>query len=345
MSVFQKQRSTLIRKEEIAGRVGGYTIPRHPNAAVDSVPNLCVKNRFLGQRSGAVRHDPTLILVAGRGVITMSGPGNGDYNGTNDFGDSIVKLSGPSGGQFTVADWFTPWDWSSLSTNNLDLGSGGVLLLPTLTGVAHPQMLVQMGKDGTIHLIDRNTMGKLCSTCTSVDGQIVQEIPSATSGIFGSPAFWNNTVYWGGGNDAGAADNITAWSFDANGNGLLSTSPVSQTVQTFAFSTAAPVISANGNSNGILWILDNSTYRSSCCQVLYAFDATNLGTMLYNSNQAAGSRDVPGGAVKFTAPVVANGKVYVGSQGKVSAYGNISGTPNSDGRCGPGGVVTSQGST
>jgi len=273
------------------------------------------------------------VWMAGDGVAAdASGnlyfaTGNGDYNGSTDFGDSILKLSGPSGGQFTVADWFTPWDWSSLSTNDIDLGSGGVLLLPTLTGVAHPQMLVQMGKDGTIHLIDRNTMGKLCSDCTSVDWQIPQEIPSATNGIWGSPAFWNNTVYWGGGYDAGAADNITAWSFNANGNGLLSTSPVSQTVQTFAFSTAAPVISANGNSNGILWILDNSTYLSSCCQVLYAFDATNLGTMLYNSNQAAGSRDVPGGAVKFTAPVVANGKVYVGSQGNVTAYGNISSTP------------------
>jgi hypothetical protein len=173
-------------------------------------------------------------------------------------------------------------------------------------------------------------MGKYCppTTCPSIDTNIVQEIPGASTGIWGSPAFWNNTVYWGSGKDSSTADHIKAWSFNANGSGLLSTSPVSQTAQVFSFSTAAPVISANGNSNGILWILDNHSFASSCCQILYAFNANNLGTMLYNSNQAANSRDVPGGAVKFTAPVVANGKVYVGSQGSVSAFGLLgSGTP------------------
>lgn len=248
--------------------------------------------------------------------------GNGDYNGTNDFGDTILKLSGPTNGAFTPADWFTPFNQSTLSGGDSDLGAGGLLLLPDLpSGSAHQQLLVQQGKEGKIYLIDRNNMGKLCSACTSIDTNIVQEIPGASTGIWGSPAFWNNTVYWGGGRDGGSADHIKAWSFNGNNSGLLSTSPVSQTSQVFSFSTAAPVISANGTSNGILWILDNSSFASSCCQVLYAFTANNLGTMLYNSNQASGGIDVPGGAVKFSAPVIANGKVFVGSQGKVSAYG------------------------
>src|SRR5208282_4755487 len=88
-------------------------------------------------------------------------------------------------------------------------------------------------------------------------------------------------------------------------------------------STAAPVISANGNSNGILWILDNSSFKSSCCQALYAYDATNLAIMLYNSGQAAKNRDQSGGAVKFTAPIVANAKVYAGGQASVTAWGLI----------------------
>jgi hypothetical protein len=97
--------------------------------------------------------------------------------------------------------------------------------------------------------------------------------------------------------------------------------------QLFSFSTATPVISANENSNGVLWILDNSSYSSSCCQVLYAFNAIDLGKMLYNSNQAAGGRDVPGGAVKFSVPTVANGKVYVGGQSSLSAFGLIATLP------------------
>src|SRR5439155_22919927 len=144
---------------------------------------------------------------------------------------------------------------------------GGVLLLPDLpSGSAHQHLLVQMGKEGKIYLVDRDNMGKLCSSCTSEDTQIVQEIPGASTGIWGSPAYWNGSVYWGGGSE-GSADSVKAFSFNANNSGLLSTSPTSTSPNTFAFSTAAPVISANVNSNGILWILDNSSFSSSCCQV------------------------------------------------------------------------------
>lgn len=273
------------------------------------------------------------IWMSGDGVASDANgnlylaTGNGSYNGTNQFGDSILKLTGPANGTFSVADWFTPLNQSSLNGGDTDLGSGGLLLLPNLpTG---QQLLVQMGKEGKIYLLDRNNMGKFCSTCTSIDTNIVQEIPGASTGIWGSPAFWNNRVFWGGGNDGGNPDHIKAWSFNANNSGVLSTSPVAQSSQLFSFSTAAPVISANGLSNGILWILDNGSFASSCCQALYAFRASDSGTltMLYNSNQAAGSRDVPGGAVKFTAPVVANGKVYVGSQTSVSAFGILNSAP------------------
>ena len=248
--------------------------------------------------------------------------GNGDYNGTGDYGDTILKLSGPANGSFTVTDWFTPFNQSTLDGGDTDVGSGGVLLLPDMP--SGQQLLVQMGKEGTIYLVDRNNMGSFCTVCTGFDTNIVQEIRGASTGTWGSPAFWNNTVFWGGGADVGSADFVKAFSFNANNSGLLSTSPISQSLQMFSFSTAAPVISANGISAGILWILDNSSFRSSCCQILYAYDASNLGTMLYNSNQAAGNRDVPGGAVKFTAPMVVNGKVYVGSQATFSAFGLLS---------------------
>jgi hypothetical protein len=275
------------------------------------------------------------IWMSGDGLATDSSgdlffaTGNGTYDGSTsgDYGDSIIKLSGPSGGAFSVPDWFTPSNQSSLSGGDTDVGAGGVLLLPDLpAGSAHTHLLVQMGKEGTIYLIDRDKMGKFCSGCGS-DTQIVQEIPGGTTGIWGSPAYWNGSVYWGGGNDGRKSDHVKAFSFNANNSGLLSTSPTSQSNQLFGFSTAAPVISANENSNGILWILDNSSFNSSCCQILYAFDATNLATMLYNSKQAANGRDQSGGAVKFTAPIVANAKVYAGSQTNVTAWGLISSIP------------------
>jgi len=270
------------------------------------------------------------IWMSGDGVAADSSgnlffaTGNGTYDGLadGDFGDSIMKLGPPSNGAFGILDWFTPWNQQNLSDGDIDLGSGGLLLLPELpAGAAHRDLLVEMGKEGKIYLVDRNGMGKFCSTCTSIDTQIVQEIPGATTGIWGSPSYWNGSVYWGGGNDGGAADHVKAFSFNANSSGMLSSSPTSKSTKSFSFSTAAPVISANVNANGILWILDNSSFGSSCCQVLYAYDATNLANLFYDSNQAGNSRDVPGGSVKFTSPMVANGKVYVGSQAGVSAYG------------------------
>ncbi len=253
--------------------------------------------------------------------------GNGTYDGLagGDFGDSIVKLSPPSNGAFSLLDWFTPWNQESLSNADEDLGSGGLLLLPDLPqGAAHQHQLVQMGKEGKIYLIDRDNMGQFCSGCTNIDTQIVQEIPGATQGIWGAPAYWNGNVYWGAGNDGGNPDHLKAFSWNANNSGELSTSPTSQTSRTFSFATAAPVISANGNTNGIVWIVDNTVRASN--QVLFAFDATNLATMLYASNQAPNSRDVPGAPVKFTAPIVVNGKVYLASQGSVSAFGSLSQT-------------------
>jgi len=260
--------------------------------------------------------------------------GNGTWNGTTDYGDSIVKLGPPSGGRFPVLDYFTPYNQSSLSGGDTDVASGGLVLLPTLA--SNQQLLTQMGKEGKMYVIDRNNMGKYCVNlnppCSGNDPNIVQEIPGATAGVWGTPAYWNGSVYWGGGSDGGGPDNLKAFSFDANNSGQISASPTSESLKAFSFSAPSPSISANGTTNGILWGLDDSAFGSSCsggsnCQVLYAYDATNLANMFYNSSQASNNRDVPGGAVKFAAPIIANGKVYVGSQFAVSAYGTISTTP------------------
>ena len=260
--------------------------------------------------------------------------GNGTWNGTTDYGDSIVKLGPPSGGSFPVLDYFTPYNQSSLAGGDTDVASGGLVLLPNLS--SGQQLLTQMGKEGKMYVIDRNNMGKYCVNdnppCNGSDPNIVQEIPGATAGVWGTPAYWNGSVYWGGGSDGGGPDNLKAFSFNANNSGLISTSPTSESAKAFSFAAPSPIISANGNTNGILWGLDDSAFGSTCsggsnCQVLYGYDATNLANMLYNSSQAGNNRDVPGGAVKFATPIVANGKVYVGSQLKVSAYGAISATP------------------
>ncbi len=236
--------------------------------------------------------------------------GNGTFDkdvGGKNYGDSIIKLGFNLAGKLIAKDFFTPHDQKFLENTDSDLGSGGVLLIPDRPGKKHPYLLVQAGKEGTIYLTNRNRMGHFNPVD---DSQIIQNLPGAVGGMWGMPAFWNNNVYFGG-----VGDNLKMFSFDSQ-NGLLSTTPVSNTLTFFNYPGTTPSISANGASNGIVWALQTDHNP----EVLHAYDATNLSLELYNTQQNP-TRDNSGNAVKFAVPTVANGKVYVPAQKQLSVYG------------------------
>jgi len=240
---------------------------------------------------------------------------DGDFDGTSNWSDSVLKLDGVS---LMPADSFTPYNQAFMQTNNQDLGSSSVLLLPDLP--SGKQLLVLGSKLGAIYLLDRGNLGKYCAGCTS-DAQITQSITGALTSVYTGPAYWNGNVYF-----AGKNDRVKAFAFNQNGDGTLSATPTSESPQTIGYPGTAPSVSANGNMAGIVWVLDNSTWLKACCQILRAYDAANLATELYNSSQAADNRDVPrGAALKFNTPTIANGKVYAGSQGTLSIYGLLVG--------------------
>jgi hypothetical protein len=187
-----------------------------------------------------------------------------------------------------------------------DLGSGGVVLLPDQPG-PHPHVLVLCGKEGKVYVVDREAMGGY----SSVD-QTVEEIPGVIGGVWGIPAYWNSQVYFGAYGHSVTAVPVAG--------GSLASPPYSQTAGIFGYPGAVPAISANGVSNGILWALDLSDYGMDGPGVLHAYDASNLQTELYNSEQA-GNRDTLGQAIKFTIPTVANGKVYIGTGTELDVMG------------------------
>jgi chitodextrinase len=244
----------------------------------------------------------------------------------NDFGDSVLKLAPPNAGSLPLVDFFTPFNQATLNANDTDVAAGGVILLPDLSSGAHVQLLVQVGKDGTVHLLDRSNLGQYCNGCPS-DTQIAQEIQGQVNGMWGTPAYWNGNLYIGGAQDGGTSgDNLKAFSFNAGGSGLLSVSPIYISSHVYNFSGPTPSVSSNGTTNGIVWALDNSQYgpptpNGSGPAVLHAYDATNLANELWNSSQVAG--DKAGNAVKFTVPTVANGKVYVGTRGNDTTNGGV----------------------
>lgn len=239
--------------------------------------------------------------------------GNGDFTanvGGQDFGDSVIRLT-LSNNTFTVDDYFTPWDYQSLWDFDTDLGSGGVMLLPDEPGNRYPHLLVAAGKEGTIDLVNRDDMGHWHE---GDDSQIVQTIPYVLNGVWGAPAFWQNKVYYGG-----YSDYFKIFSFDPSTD-QLSVGPVSESPQYFNYPGPTPSVSSNGQSNGIVWIIESDAFSNSGPAVLRAYNANNLSTELYDSNQNSG-RDEAGPAVKFTPPTIADGLVFVAAESEVDMYG------------------------
>src|SRR5206468_10363391 len=147
------------------------------------------------------------------------------------------------------------------------------------------------------------------------NNNIYQDVVGALSGsVFSTPAYFNNKVYYGS-----VGDSIKAFPIV---NARLTTPPSSQTARTFTYPGATPGISANGATNAILWAAENTNPA-----VLHAYDATNLSRELYNSSQAANSRDAFGPGNTFITPTSVNGRVYVGTTNGVAVFGSLGPTP------------------
>jgi hypothetical protein len=248
--------------------------------------------------------------------------GNGGFTASDggiDYGNSILKLS-PAG---SVLSYFTPYDQSTLDSDDLDLCAGGVILLPDQSG-AYPRLLISSGKNATVYVVDRDNLGGFNPNNNS---QAVQTLPNIfpkgsqpVPGNFSAPVYFNGSVYFAPQQDTLQAFGLT--------NGLLSTAPTSRSPENYGDRGGALAISANGTTNGILWSIQRQApadpWRKrngpSAPGVLRAYDPANLANELYNSGQA-GSRDILDVATKFSVPLVVNGKVFVGSLGQLTAYG------------------------
>jgi hypothetical protein len=241
--------------------------------------------------------------AAGNIFVETAEAGTNGYNiqnGGQTYCNSVVKLT-PN---LTVADYFTPWSVAFLNSKDLDLSTTGALVLPDQDG-PYPHELIAGGKQGFVYVLNRDSMGMYSTN----DSQVLQEfplIPGETSDqvkdvLFSSPAYWNNTVYF-------APNASPLLAFPLSG-GLLGT-PV-KTAGTYP-GGHSPSISANGNTNGIVWVIAG--------QQLRAFDAVSLQP-LYSTNQAPNGRDTLPPVGHFATQTVANGRVYVATQTSLEGYG------------------------
>lgn len=248
--------------------------------------------------------DGYIYFLVANGTFDTTLDGNG-FPIKGDYGNAIMKVA--SNNPLTVTDYFNMYNTVQESNGDIDLGSGGALVLPDVSVTANKKvhLVVGAGKDGNIYVADRNNMGKWNP---NNNNNLYQELSGALpNGAWSMPAYFYNTVFFGG-----VTDHIKAYPIVF---GKLAASPSSQTAITFPYPGATPSISSNFASNGILWAVQNSSPA-----VLHAYDALDLTQELYNSNQQ-GSRDQFGPGNKFITPMIANGRVYVGTQTGVAVFG------------------------
>jgi outer membrane protein assembly factor BamB len=222
-----------------------------------------------------------------------------------DFGNAFLKISPTPG--LAVADYFAMDNTVVQSEKDRDFGSGGVLLLPpqaNSNGVTF-NLAVGAGKDGNVYVVNQRNLGKFNAT----SNKIYQELRGVLgSGMWAMPAYFNGNVYFGP-----QLGSLKQFTFSS---AKLSTTAASVTSISYEYPGTIPSISANGTANGIVWAIEHTSPS-----ILHAYDATDLATELYNSNQAVNSRDHFGKASHFGVPTINNGKVYVGTTNSVVVFG------------------------
>ena len=251
---------------------------------------------------------PTIDAAGNAYFVT----GNGRWDGTRNFGNSVLKFSVSRAG-LSLLDYFTPYNQERLNATDDDLSGSSFTLLPGTN------LLLGGGKEGILYLLDSNNLGRLATG----DAQIPQRIDVDGGHVMGGPVFWNSSTlgpmvyHW-------AEDDVLK-AYRLSG-GQLALPPYAQgPVASPGHPGGSLTVSANGTAagTGIVWSsmpTSQDGIHGLVPGVLRAFNAETLNE-LWNSEQNA-ARDRAGTLMKFVPPVVVNGRVYMPSHDNaVSVYG------------------------
>jgi len=164
--------------ERLSGRIKGVFNTLCANRHTLIVPRSCpASDSAILSRSGPV-------VEPGTGRILID-TGNGPWNGTTNFGDSVLELTFPG---LRLRQSFTPVDQEHLNTTDTDLGSSA----PALLG---DDRIVLAGKDGIMRVLrlsrlDGHPPSSAQARGHPLGGEIQRlEVPGGSE-LFSAPAVW-----------------------------------------------------------------------------------------------------------------------------------------------------------
>ncbi len=203
------------------------------------------------------------------------------------------------------ADYFTPADWPALDEDDLDVGSTGPVLLD-LPGSTPERLLIGLGKDGKIYILNRDSLGGIGNQVASARVATNEIIGGATAYITARGAY---VVFKGHGNHcpAGQSGDLTAvrilpgnpptvqtaWCAKQNGKG----SPM--------------VTTTDGHAEAIVWSVGSEGDNR-----LHGFDG-DTGQTLYAGGD---SGDLIGTVRRYQTPILAGGRIFVAADGVIKAF-------------------------
>ncbi len=245
-----------------------------------------------------------IIFTTGNGTSPAPGPGTG---GQTKLGEAVVRLQVNADGSLTSKDFFSPANNTGLNTNDSDLGAGGPMAIPDGYGTAaHPHLLVQIGKDGRLFLLDRDNLGGTAQGAGGADAVVSQSGPYG--GVWGHPAFWGGDggyVYF-----TGNGIPLRAFQVTKNASGVPVLSLAGASPDPFGFASGSPVITSSGTTSGssLVWAIWDHGPTGVDGQ-LRAYDAIPQNGVMKLRYSA------PLGIVsKFSVPATDTGRVYVGTR-------------------------------
>ena len=235
----------------------------------------------------------------------------GIYDSTWNLAESVIKLSAKLD---KVDDFFTPADESGLDGGDTDYGSGGALVLPDQPGPM-PHLVVAAGKEGNLFIMDRDT-GKMGGYNTVANKPLSVWVDEC----------WCGPSYFEGGDGIGrvissGGNQVRVWKVDTAAAPALSQEGTAaiDAGQDGGFLTS---VSSHGthHDSAIIWAVSHAVGSDSHLQ-MYAFNAKPAGgTLPQLWTGEAGSWPNNGGNANIV-PMVANGRVYVGSYQELQIFG------------------------